>query len=88
MMKCHLVEQMNNSVFKNTYFYIYTCVLLTLPPPNIGVAFFTHDRNKNQGEIEMDIELETYVEQIMNAQKVTNGIKLFSWLDIFKRNQS
>ena len=36
----------------------------------------------------MDIELETYVEQVMNAQKETNGIKLFSWLDIFKRNQS
>jgi len=33
----------------------------------------------------MDIELETYVEQVMNAQKVTKGIKFFSWLDFFKR---
>jgi len=35
--------------------------------------------------MKMDIELETYVEQIMEQQEVTNGIKFFSWINIFKR---
>ena len=33
----------------------------------------------------MDRYLDQYVEMVMEQQKVTNGIKLFSWLNIFKR---
>ncbi len=33
----------------------------------------------------MDINLEKYVERVMDEQKITNGIKFFSWITLFKR---
>lgn len=35
----------------------------------------------------MDQYLDQYVEMVMEQQKVTNGIKFFSWINLFKRKR-